>query len=245
MSSTPIIPIISAALVGSVAAVVTSVVLSTDGDGISARIVDDEPDMAELRVEVASLQARNDDLTRRLTDLEGQIALGSSRAPADAPDLTAMQEQMDELIAATTKSGPVIVTAQLRSGVTAVLDEIQLQEDLEREVRRQEARDRRMDQQIERLSERLSLDSVQTGEVRSILTKQDLKREEIFASMRELGDRDSAPDLLQSLRDETTASLAQVLSADQLTQYSEMSSDRDRGGNNRGGGRGGRGRGGN
>ena len=178
MSSTPIIPIISAALVGSVAAVVTSVVLSTDGDGISARIVDDEPDMAELRVEVASLQARNDDLTSRLTDLEGQIALGSSRMPADAPDLTAMQEQMNELIAATTESGPVIVTAQLRSGVTAVLDEIQLQEDLEREVRRQEARDRRMDQQIERLSERLSLDSVQTGEVRSILTKQDLKREE-------------------------------------------------------------------
>jgi hypothetical protein len=86
----------------------------------------------------------------------------------------------------------------------------------------------------------LSLDSVQAGEVRSILTRQDLKREEIFASMRELGDRDAAPDLLQGLRDETTASLAQVLSPDQFTQYSEMSSDRGRGGNNRGGGRGGR-----
>ncbi|MDP6537949.1 MAG: hypothetical protein QF903_14035 [Planctomycetota bacterium] len=238
MSSTSIVPIVSAALAGTVAAVVTSVVLSTGEEG-GSRVVDGGPDLDALRGEVEALRLGNEELAGQLGELEISLALGSPRVPADLPDLAQLQEQLDQLIATTTQDGPVVVTAQLRSGVTAVLDEIKLKEDQERERRRQEARERRMDQQMDRLSERLGLDSVQAGDMRTILVEQDLKREELFAAAREFGGRDEVQGLMQGLREETLQSLAQVLTPEQLEQYREQSTDRDRPGRGRGARRGG------
>ncbi|MAF67652.1 MAG: hypothetical protein CMJ84_18605 [Planctomycetes bacterium] len=244
MNSISLVSIGAAVLAGSAAAAITSAILSPDGQGTRALVVGGEPDLAGLQGEVDDLRTRNEDLALRLAQLEGSVALGGSRAPADAPDLTVLRERVDQLVAATTEDGPVVVTAQLRSGVTAVLDEIKLQEDQEREVRRQEARDRRMDQQIERLSERLGLDSAQATDMRAVLVEQDLAREEIFATAREFGDREGVGDLLGGLKEETLLSLSQILTPDQLERYSEQTSDRNRrgsdrarGGNNNGGGR--------
>ncbi|MFK5955313.1 MAG: hypothetical protein QM477_02595 [Planctomycetota bacterium] len=132
------------------------------------------------------------------------------------------------------------------AAVDAVIQQRKDQEDAERDARREERRVDQLATRVAELAEQLGLDATQTEVMASALDESSRARNEFFADMRENGwsDREGMRTKMTEISDAETQALSLSLSADQMTQYGELNSQRgfggfgggSRSGANRGGG---------
>jgi len=204
---------------------------------------------SELEQEVLALRKENDDLALRLAALESRASRTAEEVePSSAgKDLAALESQVRELAQAL-KNPQSAQSAGFRDLVASTLEDVRVQEEEERRAEREQRDIDRIVERMDDYAQELGLDAVQRQSMQDVLITESNKRNELFASMRG-GDipRDEVRSAFGTLRDETQASLSNILTGPQLEQYNEMGGGRggwgggpprDSGGR---GGRGGRG----
>lgn len=200
-------------------------------------------DAGALAEQVAALSRKNDDLVMRLSALENRM--GSSlreEVPTESSEeIAALQRQVVQLAMALDNPASA-ESVSLRKAVGSALEDIRAAEEAEREKEREEREARRMDEQVARLTEELGLDSGQAKDMRNLMDSERLKREELFATMRDgTMNREDMRDSMGSLRDDWNTALAGILTPAQLQTYNDSNLGRTlnnfgRGGGGRGGG---------
>jgi hypothetical protein len=232
MSNTLVSSLITGAVAGAVAATVTVLVLGSDPAAPAtptaaslqpSAVRPVEPGNAEalaaVRTELAMLGERVKGLETRPAPAR-QVVEAPSEVAQAALDAEAVV-QMRELVAALDDPNAA-VPAGLTESMRQVYDNIRAEEREERDRERAEFQERQMNERMERYTAALGLDKYQASEMRVILTGEQTRRDEMFASARETGEWMTVRDTMRTLRDETQAALGNLLSPTQLAQYDEM-----------------------
>jgi len=113
--------------------------------------------------------------------------------------------------------------------VEQALQAIRDQEERERDERRHEQALERVEERITELTEKLGLDKFQADNMRTILTDQSIRRDDMMREARESGDFGTIRETMQTMRDEYHTQIAAVLSPAQFDQYKETENDFGRG----------------
>lgn len=189
-----------------------------------------EPDTAEVEAGLAALQRRVADLDGRLEQLRRQWHVrqqleqrvldargGTAAAPAETADPKAIAAD-----------NPAFELA-----VRSVMDRVEWEQEQTREATQAQFRDERARRQTEVLRERLGLDSEQADAVRAVLTDQ-------MERFRQLRSRDNPADRpvtreewrarIEQLREQSEASLEQILSEAQMREYQRVAEEEGIGG---------------
>lgn len=199
-------------------------------------------ELAGLRAELATLRQTNERLEARIAGLE--LGPRDARAPASAAEneeLASLRGEVADLIfALRTPDAPP--PASLQSAVRRTLEDVRQEEQRQRELEREQERIERMNQRIDRLVGELELAPYQVDGFRRAMAESEARRDAAMALARDGTDWGQARDAMRDLREQTEASMAGILTPDQLAKYSELQDPRGRGGF--GGGRGNRGGGG-
>jgi len=199
-------------------------------------------DAGALAEQVAVLRQKNDDLLMRLSALENRM--GSSlreEVPTESSEeVAALQRQVVQLAMALDNPASA-ESVSLRKAVGTALEDIRAAEEAEREKEREEREARRMDEQVVRLTEELGLDTSQAKDLRNLLDSEKLKRDELFATMRDgTMNREDMREAMGTLRDDWNTALAGILTPAQLQTYNDSNLGRTLNNFGRGGDRGGR-----
>ncbi len=248
MKNTILISVLVGALAGASSSLMTSAFVSTASPGDEgARSLEGlnppQPGDAEgIMEQLIALRRQGDELAMRLTALESARA-GRARevvAGAESEDYAQLQQDIADLAAAL-KNPQSAQAAGLRNSVRFAMEQLREEENAERE-REREGRDiARIDERLAELQSKLGLDQVQMKSMREVLLTESTKRTELFQEMRGGGmDRQTIRAAMGELRDETKASLSNILTPMQLEDYAELDNGGRFGGRGDGGGRGGR-----
>ncbi|HEX9793473.1 MAG TPA: hypothetical protein VGC54_05760 [Planctomycetota bacterium] len=195
-----------------------------------------------LESEIASLYLALDMLRQDFV-VQGRTELVPTRPTS--------QPAAGDLAAAEFEGGDVDWGAALDQRVAAVIEARDEAERKARDERREEQRVKQLEERMQRLQADLGLDNYQTAELGKILGDADLKRREMFESMQNMRDggnfdRDSIRQMMETVRTDTNARAASLLSPAQMAKFETSNAfggfGRDFGGGNRGGGANGGGR---
>ncbi|MDP6537931.1 MAG: hypothetical protein QF903_13945 [Planctomycetota bacterium] len=240
---TQLLPTILVGLVaGAAGAMLSTAIGGSPASDTSEPVVLDDGG-ADLERMIASLQEENEVLSRRVFDLEQAPppAAVRSAAPLEATEEQRETDERLRAVVAALADPDAPMPPEWRESVGLALQDIRAAEEAERAEERRLRAEERMDQRMEELSIKLGLDTYQSGRMRVVLTEESLARDELRTVMRESGDWASARSAMTELRDKTNASLAEVLTPQQLETYQ---ADQSAAWGRFGSGRGGRGGGG-
>ncbi len=204
-----------------------------------------------LEREVSALRKENDDLALRLAALESRAGRTPERVEAagdSGEDLAALEAQVRELAKAL-ENPQSAQAAGFRNLVASTLEDVRAQEEEERRAEREQREVDRIVERMDEYAQELGLDAVQRKSMQDVLLSESTRRNELFMSMREGNvPREEVREAFGAIREETQASLSNILTGPQLEQYNEMGQDRFGGrggfGGGPGAGAGGGGRGG-
>jgi len=178
---------------------------------------------ADVSRALDELRMENSALKERLTTLEARLAeVSSMRTPsASMADPDRGDRSVDDApdAALRSASAPEVSPAFVAS-VGKALDAIQAKEEADREAKRKELQAQRIEERVAKLQQELGLTNRQASDVRTALIAQDDKREKLFADMRDgVGDPRDLRDSFRVIRDETHATLQNVLTPEQLSTF--------------------------
>ncbi|MAF67668.1 MAG: hypothetical protein CMJ84_18695 [Planctomycetes bacterium] len=238
--NTQLLPTILVGLVAGAAGAMVATVFSGSEvpDAAEPVVLDDGGTDLELRL--GALQRENEALSRRVLDLEeapARLVSARGSAPLEKTEEERGADARLRAVVAALADPDTPMPPEWRESVSRALGDIRAVEEAERAEERRLRNEDRMDQRMEELSTKLGLDTYQSGRMRLILTEESLARDEMRTAMRESGDWASVRGAMTDLREETSASLAEVLTPQQLETYQEdQSAAWGRFGGNRGGG---------
>jgi len=171
-------------------------------------------EMKRLRERIAMLERR--------PEASARLPLASEFLTAGEPE--AAHAQMSSLL----DGEP---SGNLVASVDAALRQIRADERREAEDRREAAQLDKIDRRLDRLQERLGLSDYQIDEMRDVLRKQDSTRNELLALRKQAEDKELYREGRRALEEETRASLATILTLEQLEAYERAENrgdDRDK-----------------
>jgi hypothetical protein len=194
--------------------------------GLGDERVDLTAELDRLRTSVDALAARVERLeVARPSPVAPLAAGGSSRSAIDTVTAADLEALRDELAALKSSARGAAGGSAFEQQVLGVLEAQERREEEERAAARREAALTRIEERVAELAGELGLSSFQSGEMLSILTDEDERREAFFGQLREGGgfDRSAIRNGMEELRDTTLAAVKGVLSGEQYERYLESS----------------------
>lgn len=249
-------PILIALLVGAGAGAGAGIVAANLSAAPTQPVQGPAAGSADLTTQVASLREQNRELLDRLEKLERAplVQAPSERVAVGEPSMAQEVAELRALVEGLASANPEAVASQgavssaYIDTVRQAIDVIEDEERAERDQRREEMMVERREERLNDLAVELDLAPYQVDGLRNIWTDESALRGEIFDRDSELS-WDERREAMGTLRDETDAKIADLLSAEQFEKYQESNGGgRDfggfGGGGFGGGGFGGGGRGG-
>jgi uncharacterized membrane protein YgcG len=225
MKTSPLLTLVVGLGAGLVGGVIGASLLNGDTDTHHADASFGEF-VTEMTEMMGGMMKMTIDLESRLGDMEllpvdsERAALGEDGSAADSA--VQFSGSSPEVMS-------ILASSQFQNQVSHLLTDIRDSEERERVQRRDEAEAERLDERLVELTERLGLYGNQVRSMRTILTDERVARNEAVTKAREAGDWGSMRTAMREVREVSNAAITQVLSADQMTMYTEYQTSQSSG----------------